>query len=334
MNDLFNFNTMKIFISGATGSIGAHLTKILSAQGEEIHALVRSLEKAKNLSFKNVIPFQGDISDISSIEKAMVGCEQAYHVAALAKVWAKDSGEFYRSNVTGTLNVLEAARQAKVKKIVVTSTAGIFGPSIHGMVNEEKIRDLDFFNEYEGSKCMAECITKDFIIQHKMDIVLVSPTRVYGPFLFGPPAAGTLLVDQFVNHGWRFMPGTGKEIGNYVYIEDVAIGHVLAMEKGKTGHNYILGGENHDYNNFYRVLKEVSGIKRRMIKIPLWVQMMVAQQQLFLAKRFGKQPKITPKWIPKGKYNWEVSSDKAIRELGLTVTPLREGLERTVASLR
>jgi nucleoside-diphosphate-sugar epimerase len=321
---------MKVFVTGSTGSIGAHLVKILSEKGHTIHILVRSLEKAQNLPFKNIVPFRGDILDKKSIDAALEGCQQVYHLAAFAKVWAKDTGTFYKINVEGTVNVLRSAVEHKVEKVVVTSTGGVFGPSLKGIVTEEKIRDIDFFNEYEGSKTFAESRVKDFVNIHGLDVVIVSPTRVYGPFIFGEPSSTTLMIDQFVNHGWRFYPGTGKEIGNYAYIEDVALGHILAMEKGQKGQTYILGGVNCDYITFYKKLADVSGIKRRMLRIPLWFQMAIARFQLFLAERFGKEPMITPKWIAKGKYNWEVSSERAIRELGLPVTPLEEGLRKTV----
>ena len=322
---------MKIFVSGATGSIGAHLVKMLSNRGDSVHILVRSLDKAKNLSFPSINIFKGDIMDKDSIDRAMKGCDQAYHLAAYAKVWAKDSGKFYRVNVAGTVNVLQSALENHVQKVVVTSTGGVLGPSITGIVTEEKIRDIDFFNEYEGSKTYAESRIKDFVSSHDLNIVIVSPTRVYGPFIFGAPSSTTLMVDKYINHNWRIYPGDSEKLGNYIYIEDAALGHILAMEKGRKGQTYILGGENYNYIDFYRILGKVSGVKRRMVKVPLWVQKGVAWAYLIRAEWFGKEPYITPKWIPKGEYDWEVSSEKSIRELGLPVTPLEEGLRKTVA---
>ncbi len=325
---------MKIFVTGATGSIGQHLVKMLAERGHTIHALVRSVEKAKAQSLNNLTYFQGDLSDKASIDKAMSGCQQVYHLAACAKVWAKHSGEFYAINVTGTVNILEAAVKHKIEKVVVTSTAGVLGPSLSNTITEDTVRELDFFNEYEGSKSMAESRVKDFVNNCNLNVVIVSPSRVYGPFLSGPASSITLMIDKYVNGKWRVYPGTGKEIGNYVYIEDVALGHILAMEKGRKGHTYLLGGENHDYISFYSKLGEASGIDRKMIRIPVWVQLTFARIQLLLAERFGKEPSITPKWISKGNYNWELSSHKAIQELGLPVTPLSEGLRKTVAYVK
>ena len=325
---------MKIMVTGSTGSIGAHLVKRLSEQGHTIHVLVRSIEKAKNLKFKNIIPFKGDITDKASVDAATKGCQQVYHLAAFAKVWAKDTGTFYRINVQGTENVLQSAIENKVEKVVVTSTAGIYGPSLTSVVSEKKVRDIDFFNEYEGSKAYAESRIKDYVNLHELNVVIVSPTRVYGPFVFGEPSSTTLLIHKYVNQGWRILPGTGKEIGNYAFMDDVVKGHLLAMEKGRSGETYILGGENISYRDFFEILGNVSGIKRKMVKVPLWVQMLIARFQFFMAVWFGKEPSITPKWIAKGKYNWEVSSDKAVQDLGYNITPLKEGLEKTMEYIR
>ena len=324
----------KIFVTGGTGSIGAHLIKMLVDRGHTVHALVRSLEKARNISFNNVVFFEGDILNKEVIDKAMEGCSQVYHLAAFAKVWARDTGEFYQHNVQGTSNVLQSAVDHKVKKSVITSTAGVLGPSMNGTIDENITRSVDFFNEYEGSKCMAESKVKDFIIQHGIDAVIVSPTRVYGPFVFGEPSSITLMIDKYVNGTWRVYPGNGKQTGNYVYIEDVALGHILAMEKGLSGHTYLLGGDNHNFIEFYDTLAKVSGVKRKMYKAPIWGQMVFAKLQLFLANKFNREPIITPKWIAKGRYDWVLSAEKAKKELGLPVTPLDEGFRKTVEWLK
>lgn len=325
---------MKIFVSGGTGSIGAHLVKMLSERGHTIHALVRSLSKAENLNFPNVVPFLGDITDKTSVDRAMQDCEQAYHLSAYAKVWAKNSGDFYNVNVGGTINVLQSALDKNVEKVVVTSTAGVYGPSINGRVTEKKVRDIDFFNEYEGSKAMAESCIKDFVNHYDLDVVIVSPTRVYGPFLFGLPSSTTLLIDKYVNHSWSIYPGNSKKQGNYIYIEDVALGHILAMEKGQKGHTYLLGGENYDYITFFEILGEVSAIKRKMKKVPLWLQRSYAHLVLKRAYWLNKEPMVTPKWIPKGEFDWEVCPEKAVIELGLPITPLDVGLAKTVEYVR
>ncbi|HOZ96249.1 MAG TPA: SDR family oxidoreductase [Niabella sp.] len=324
---------MKIFVTGATGYIGSHLVKKLSEQGHTIHALVRSLEKSKHIHFSNILFFQGDILDASSIEKAMEGCDQVYHLAAFAKVWAKDAKTFFDINVLATNHILDAAKKHKIIRVVVTSTAGVFGATLPNQtITENSVRNFDFFNEYESSKAFSESKIKDYVIDG-LDVVIVSPTRVYGPYLFGQPESVTQLIEKYVLGNWRFIPGDGSKIGNYVFVEDVVLGHILAMEKGKKGHTYILGGTNHDYNTFFAKLSKISGIKRKMIYMPILFQMAFARLQL-IKTWLGKEPLITPKWIAKGKYDWHVTPQKAIDELGINLTSLDEGLKKTVEWLR
>lgn len=323
---------MKVFVTGGTGYIGAYLVKRLAEEGHTVHALVRSPEKAKQIAHPNVILFKGDILDKESIEKAMEGCDQVYHLAAFAKVWAKEVKTFFNLNVVATNLILDAAIKYHVKKVVVTSTAGVFGASISGIISEKSGRDLDFFNEYESSKALSESKIKDYVISG-LDVVIVSPTRVYGPFLFGKTESITQLIEKFVLGSWRFIPGDGTKIGNYVFVEDVVEGHLLAMEKGKKGNTYILGGPNHTYNEFFKTVSDISGVKRKMIHMPIGLQMLFSRLQL-VKTWFGKEPLITPKWIAKGKYDWEVSPQKAIDELGLQPKSLEDGVKITVDWLK
>ena len=313
---------MKYFITGATGFIGAHLVESLVEKGHEVHAIYRSQEKAAGLNKKARL-FPGDLFDLAAMKKGMEGCDYVCHLAAYARVWSKNSGEFYKINVVGTNNVLSIARELGIKKIVVVSTAGIYGASMGDVVTEDFVRKKDFFNEYEGSKALSESMIKDRVIEG-MDIVI--PTRVYGHYLIGRPESASLLVEKYVNNNWRFIPGPVDKIGNYVYVKDVVEGIVLAFDKGKAGRTYILGGENHSYMEFFRILSSVSGIARKMITIPLFVSYFIAFIQLLLAKFTGRDPLITPKWVVKAKYDWEVSSERAVKELGYEITRLEDGL--------
>ena len=319
---------MSIFITGGTGYIGAHLLKRLADSGEKIHVLVRSEKKATNIKHPSVAIFEGDIMNKDSIRDAMQGCNKVYHLAAFAKVWAKDPKIYFDINVTATVNILEVAQELEVSKVIVTSTAGVYGASVSDDITETYVRDFDFFNEYESSKAISESRIKDFVIAG-LDVSIVSPTRVYGPYLFGQPQSVTQLIHKYVKGNWRIIPGDGTKIGNYVFIDDVINGHILAMEKGKKGHTYILGGENHDYNSFFKILAIESGIHRKMIKLPIGFQMLFSRIQLMKIP-FGGTPLITPKWIAKGKYDWKVDANKAISELGLKITSLQEGVKKTI----
>lgn len=319
---------MSIFITGGTGYIGAHLLKKLTDAGEKIHVLVRSEKKATNIKHPNVAIFEGDIMNKDSIRDAMQGCNKVYHLAAFAKVWAKDPKIYFDINITATVNILEVAQEIGVSKVIVTSTAGVYGASVSDDITETYVRDFDFFNEYESSKAISESRIKDFVIAG-LDVSIVSPTRVYGPYLFGQPQSVTQLIHKYVKGNWRIIPGDGTKIGNYVFVDDVIDGHILAMEKGQKGHTYILGGENHDYNSFFKILANESGIHRKMIKLPIGFQMLFSRIQLMKIP-FGGTPLITPKWIAKGKYDWKVDANKAINELGLKITSLQEGVKKTI----
>lgn len=319
---------MKYFITGATGFIGAHLVESLIEQGHDVHALYRSKVKADGLNKKAKL-YHGDLFNLDAMRKGMEGCDYVCHLAAYAKVWSKNSGDFYRINVVGTNNVLNTARLLGIKKVVVVSTAGIYGASLGDVVTEEFVRRKDFFNEYEGSKALSESLIKDHVIEG-MDIVIVNPTRVYGPYLIGRPESASLLVEKYIKENWRFIPGQINRIGNYVYVTDVVRGIELAFDKGRKGRTYILGGENHSYRDFFRILASVSGIDRKMIRIPLFLSYFIAWLQLMFAKLTGRDPLITPKWVVKAKYDWEVSSERAVRELGYEITSLKDGLQKMI----
>jgi nucleoside-diphosphate-sugar epimerase len=325
---------MKIFITGATGFIGAALTRRLLADGHQVHALVRSPSKAAPLSHPSLTLFQGDLSNIRAIGDAMAGCDSAFHLAAYAKVWARDPALYFDLNVLGTEAVMQAAADHGVKKIVITSTAGVWGPSLRGPISEARARDIDFLNEYESSKALADSRAKDYIIENGLDAVFVCPTRVYGPFLIGETGSITSLVERYLFSGWKIIPGRGDQIGNYVFVDDVVEGHIRALEKGARGRTYILGGVNASYNEFFRVLGEVSGLPRRMVHLPLLIQHIFTHLQLLGARWFGQEPVLTPSWMGKSLYHWEVDPSRMVSELGIQPTGLEEGLRKTVEWLR
>ncbi|RZT95768.1 farnesol dehydrogenase [Ancylomarina subtilis] len=324
---------MNILITGATGFIGTRLTLKLAEEGHCVHALYRSEEKAKAIAHPNVSLFKGDITDYRSIEKAVKSCEVIFHMAAYARVWAKDSDTFNRINVQGTVNVMDAAQKEGVRKIVFTSTAGVLGPSFAERVSENTERTTKYFSEYEMTKALAEEKMSEYI-RKGLEIVVVNPTRVYGPGILSESNGVTKMIKLYFEGKFRWIPGNGKSIGNYVYVDDVVEGHILALEKGRSGERYILGGQNISYNSFFEQLAGLTGRKLRMIKLSL--SLMLGTSYLFLlrTKILGTPPLITPNWVERFLHNWEVSSDKAIKELGYHITPLDIGLRKTLNWLK
>ncbi len=325
---------MRVFVSGATGFIGSRLVLRLANEGYEVHALYRSESKTKEFQHPNIKFFKGDILDYNSLPPAMKGCSQIYHTAAFAKVWDKESSSIYRINIEGSMNIIRAGIHAGVRKIVCTSTAGVLGPSAVGeSVDENTIRPSKYFIDYECSKAILEEILKAFSA-NGIDIVIVNPTRVYGPGVLSESNGVTRLMQLYNRGKWRIIPGNGNSFGNYVYVEDVVTGHILAMEKGKQGEQYVLGGTNITYNEFFRELSVLTGKKYFMIHIPIPVIQWIAGIMLFMARISGGAPLITPALVRKYYHHWNVSSAKAIKELDYQPVDFKTGAKSTVDWLK
>lgn len=320
---------MKIFVTGATGFIGIQLVKRLVSQGNTVHALYRNESKASLVRGDGVVLFKGDILQKESLSAAMLGCNQAYHVAAFAGVWSKDPGMVQRLNVEGALNVIDAAGAAGIKRVVVTSTAGILGPSDQVALNEESPPPSSFFTEYEKSKFILEQRLMALKINIP-EVVIVNPTRVYGPGFLSESNGVTRMIKKYMEGRWRFVPGNGNRSGNYVYIEDVVTGHMLAMEKGIPGQRYILGGDNITYNQLFQFTAEASGIHKKLFKLPLGLMLAAAVFMKGISMITNRPPMIVPDLVRKFNHHWIVSSDKAINTLGYEPLAASEGIRRTV----
>lgn len=333
-----------IFITGATGYIGSNLALKLADSGKIVHALCRSRSKASSLDHKNIVLFEGDILDKESIEASMRSCENVYHLAAYGSIWSKDPQTYFDINIQGTVNILNAAAKLGVKKVVFTSTAGTFGPSINSsnlsdsnnsgtgnsMVNEKSIRTIDFFTEHEHSKFLAEKKVQHYARRNELDAVIVCPSRVYGPGLLTKTNVATKIMKLYIEGKWRLVPGSGKYIGNYAYIDDVINGHIQAMNKGISGEKYILGGTNVSNNEIFDMIAKISLKNYKMYHIPISLVLTLARVQELFAWSFNRPPVITSKWVKRYLYNWVFSSEKAEKELGYKITPLEEGIEKTL----
>ena len=183
---------MKVFITGATGFIGKNLTLKLAASGTEVHALYRDKAKMNGMRHRRINWFKGDLTDRNSIKKAMDGCHQAYHLGAFATLLIRNPETIYEQNVQGTVNVLECAVELGLNRVVITSTAGVLGPSKSKPLDESTPYPADMFTHYIRSKVMAEQKVLEYV-EKGMDIVIVNPTRVYGPGLLSTSNVARLL---------------------------------------------------------------------------------------------------------------------------------------------
>jgi nucleoside-diphosphate-sugar epimerase len=324
---------MKILITGASGYVGQRLALLLAESGFTIHALVRNLKSPQFLSHPNIKIFYGDILKPKQINDAIQGCETVFHLASLARIWTINPDDFYLVNVQGTVNVLEASLEAKVKRFVHTSSTGVIGPSLKFENNEETPRWSSFNNDYEISKYQAEQEVLKYY--HKgLPAVIVSPSRIYGPGIDSLSSGVNNFINGFLKRRVAFVAKKTSTVGNYAYIEDVIRGHILAMEKGKAGEKYILGGENLTFEQLFHHITQHAQNKGFMVKLPKKILKNFAWIQVFMANSLKRYPKITPDLVTRLGQNSAFSSQKAIEELGYKITPFREGLEETVKFLK
>jgi NAD+-dependent farnesol dehydrogenase len=321
---------MKIFLTGSTGFIGKALAEHLGDEGHTLHLLVRSSSKAASLNIPGVQIFEGDITDAHSVRRAMQGCTHVFHLAAYAKPVAKDSHVFHEVNVEGTRNVLEAAQKEGVTRVVFTSSAGTFGATgpDHD-ASEQSQRPRKLYTDYAITKKQAEDLCNEYRSKG-LDIVIVYPSRVYGPGLLSESNAVTKILRMYKRGRWRIIPGNGKTIGNYVFVEDVARGHLLAMNKGRKGEDYILGGENASFIDFFNAMKHASGKNRLLARIPYPLLWLAAAFMMGFGLLIRRPAIITPGWVKRYLQHRRLSSRKAIDELGYRITPLSEGFAKTL----
>ncbi|MES1216958.1 MAG: NAD-dependent epimerase/dehydratase family protein [Bacteroidota bacterium] len=324
---------MKILVTGASGYVGNNLAHALADMGNEVHALVRSASAKELLQHKNITIFKGDILEKESLLVAMKGCRQVYHTAAMVGVWAKDPSVYYSVNVEGTRNVLDAALQNVVEKLVFTSTCGVIGPSLKEPMRENDPRIAGFIVDYELSKKMGE----DLVFQYAkegMNAVIVSPSKVYGPGNVSHSLTANAVIEKFLKKGIAFIPSPGTYKACFAYIDDIVNGHLLAMEKGRAGEKYILGGVNISYHEFFDRIRTISSCKGRIIHLPRKVVKSWAFLQLLNYKITGSHPRFTLKAVETVFSNYTFSSEKASKELGYSITSLEEAIKKTIHHLK
>ncbi len=329
----------RIFVTGASGFIGTSLVKQLLAAGYKVRGMSRKkplfppgyAEPRETLwEHPNFEYFQGDIGDIDSLRRGIDGCDYVIHLAGYAKNYSPDRSRFNKINVEGMTNVFKAAKERNVKKIVWTSSIVTFGPTRKGEVaNETSPRITQkFFTEYEESKSLAEKEALQWVSQG-LPLVIVNPTRVYGPGQLSEGNALAQLIDDYDRGRFPFLINRGINVGNYVLVDDVAYGHFLALKNGRIGERYILGSENASLKQFFKTIDDVTGKKHFKIPLLTFWPLVVGYVLLWSAKIFGIYPRITPGWVRTFIVDWAYSCDKAKTELGYSPMGMKEGLNLT-----
>jgi len=323
-------DTNTIFVTGATGFIGTKLVNALLAKGYSVHALSRAASNREGLMHERVRLVQGDLLDRDSLRKGMEGCSQVFHLAAYAKNWSRDPSVFFRQNVDGMTNVLDAARDAGIKRVVFTSTIVVFGPRPAGVIGDESMPRITpkYFTEYEESKAVAERKALEYV-KKGHPIVIVNPTRVYGPGKLTEGNSVSLMIDMYDRGKVPVLLNNGVNVGNYVLVDDLVRGHILAMERGKIGERYILGGENASLKRIFELVDEASGKKHFQFSLPPSIAMLYGSLEKKRAEWLRMYPQITPGWVETFLQDWAYTCAKAERELGYTITPLKDGIRLT-----
>ncbi|ALA57011.1 hopanoid-associated sugar epimerase [Nitrospira moscoviensis] len=322
---------MRALVTGATGFVGAAVVRALIKAGVDVRVLARRNSDFSNLQQFKIDGVYGDLRDKDSLQKALSGCRHLYHVAAHYALWARDPSIFYDVNVTGTRNILEAARDAGTERIVYCSTIGAIGlPPDGGPGTEDTPVSLSqMAGHYKRSKYLAE---QDVLTLAKagLPVVIVNPSAPVGKGDVRPTPTGQVIVDFMKGRMWAYID-TGM---NIVDVDDVAAGHLLAMEKGRIGERYILGTKNLTLREVFEILSRLTGVKAPSVKLPRGFVLPLAYANLAFAQMTGIPPRIPLEGVKMAKYKMHYDCSKAIRELGIPQTPPEVALEKAVRWFR
>jgi dihydroflavonol-4-reductase len=319
---------MKTLVTGATGFLGSHVARALAGRGEDVRVLVRPSSDLRALDGIEAERCTGDLRDRASLERALEGVQRVFHVAADYRLWARVPREIHESNVTGTQNLLEAARRAGVEKFVYTSTvATIAVPREGGLPNEETQSSVDeMIGHYKRSKFEAErCAQR--AAESGLPVVIVNPTTPVGPGDWKPTPTGKIIVD-FLNGR---MPGYVDTGLNFVPVEDCARGHLLAAERGRVGERYILGSCNLTLKQMLDILSLTSGRPAPRWKVPYTLAYAAGYVDTGVSRLLGREPQIPLEGVRMARHKMFVDASKAGRDLGFAPGPIEAALERAVA---
>lgn len=319
---------MLAFVTGATGFLGSHVARVLANDGAQLRLLVRPSSNLTNLQGLNAETATGDLRDAVSLEKAIAGCEVVFHVAADYRLWVRDPGEMYRSNVEGTRAILEAARKNNVRRVVYTSSVATVGFRTDGQpANEDSPVSLaDMIGHYKRSKFMAEQVAME-AGRSGMQVVTVNPTTPIGEQDVKPTPTGRIVVD-FLKRKFPAYVETGL---NLVDVRECARGHVAALEKGKSGERYILGGEDLTLKQILDRLAKMTGLPSPSVKLPyLFAFAAGVVDEAVTGMILRREPRATVDTVRMGKKKMFASSAKAQRDLGWRIVPVEDALRRAV----
>jgi dihydroflavonol-4-reductase len=320
------------FVTGATGFLGSHVARVLAEQGAQLRLLVRPTSDLRNIADLNAERVEGDLRDPASIEKALAGCDALFHVAADYRLWVQDPEQMYRSNVEGTRALLEAARRQGVRRVVYTSSVATMGFSSNRALADENspVSLADMIGHYKRSKFMAEQVAFE-AARSGVDVVVVNPTTPMGERDLKPTPTGRLVVD-FLKRKFPAYVDTGL---NLVDATECARGHLQALEKGRAGERYILGGENLTLKQILDRLGAITGLPSPKVKLPYVFALAAGVvDETVTGRILGREPRATIDAVRMGRKKMFITSAKAERELGWRSVPVDDALRRSVEWFR
>ena len=317
---------MRVFVTGGSGFVGGNLVELLVAEGYEVRALVRPSSSQTQLRDLPVEIIYGDLND-PDLDRSMRGCEAVFHVAAHYSLWQRDRELLYHSNVAGTANVLACARRAGVKRTVYTSSVAAIGVRGDRVLADETYQSPieSLVGDYKKSKFLAEREAVKATAAGQ-DVVIVSPTTPIGPGDIKPTPTGDIIL-RFLRRQMPFYLPTGL---NFIDVRDVARGHLLALEKGRSGERYILGHQNLSLKELLDRLAVITGLSAPKSALPNWIPYTAAWIDEYLLAAIGKTPSIPVDGVRMAGQYMYYDGSKAVRELGLPQTPVDLALRDAV----
>ena len=320
---------MNCFVTGASGFIGANLVQELLARKHVVRALLRPGSDLRGLRGAEFERVEGDLSDEAKLQAAMRGCDWCFHVAASYHLWLRDYRPMYAANVEGTRNVIQAAAAAGCLRIVYTSTVGCVGlpkPIAGRLIPSDEatpVSGAQMKNHYKRSKWQAEQVATQ-MAREGLPVIIVNPSAPVGPRDVKPTPTGQVIVD-FLNGKMPAYLDTGL---NWVHVRDVAVGHILAAEKGRLGERYILGNAegNWTMQQAFAVLEELTGVRAPRFRIPYSLALVAAYAGEALSLLTRRPPRAPLAGVRMARHKMYFNPAKAIRELGLPQTLPRQAL--------
>ena len=318
---------MKALVTGGSGFVGSHIVRALLGRGAAVRALVRPASRLDNFADLDVEIVTGDLRERASLEPAVSGCDAVFHCAADYRLYARHPGDLYASNVDGTENVLAAAAEAGVGKVVYTSSVGTLAlkPDGSPAAEDTPVTLDDMIGHYKRSKFQAERVAESWA-EKGLPVVIVNPSTPVGERDIKPTATGQIVVD-FLR---RRIPAYVDSGLNLVDVRDVAEGHLFAAERGRVGEKYILGHRNLELREVFETLAALTGQPAPKRRLPHWLPIGFAAIDTAVARLLRREPRVALEAARLARYKMFFDPSKAVRELGLPQTPIEEPLRRAI----